>query len=820
MNRTFYARYVPPQAFQTKTEACDVENEFLHPVKKIKKHQNSSKNCASNHRGSQTPADRDGNSDAILSRHPKRRRIVDPENTDHKIAYLSLTAGTETRSFDTDKKRRPYKISSDDQDAKESISLIHKETKRSSGFNSQDKIESLNGTINDDENSKHKSIRSKFERSSRAAASLDEKKRSHTYDVNEVGQNPSSVETETYGLVPFPQPSEVLGSPLESGISALPYWLTNPIVISSDDMVPFQDLLLSRSTVAALESKGYTQAFAVQSKIIPMLLPGPKMYCGDLCISASTGSGKTLAYAIPMVESLKGKSMRQLRGLIVVPTRELVSQVCETLQICISGSGLKISTAVGSKSFKEEQDIFLTKDVKYSLKGYRGNQEKIEQENEGPMNWEYGEDTETEQCRFSSIAGYISNVDIIICTPGRLVDHLMSTKGFTLEHLQWLVVDEADRLLNESFQQWTDVVIPALQTQPQIDSRVQVLLETFHMRETRNVRKIILSATMTNDLSKLTPLKLSHPALVVLENVREADETIDTFAAAATESLTHQVGVDLPPTLNETAISVITAEDKPLYLIKVLEGTHGLPEIFNHQFRFRTADEKVEDKDYQIASAGLFTSEGDKISDDLNVNSKSSTSPLAEDLYDPRENQRKLPDISSRPYTRGALIFTNNNENAVRLAHLLTLLRPLWAPYISSLTKSSRSSASRKTLKDFQKGGLSVIVASDRASRGLDIQDLAHVINYDMPTSLTSYVHRIGRTARAGKEGTATTLVAFHEAGWFWSEIAKAKNIRRGVGQKVCRVTMPSDLFSDEARETYKKALNELGLKARGKIEE
>ena len=108
-----------------------------------------------------------------------------------------------------------------------------------------------------------------------------------------------------------------------------------------------------------------------------------------------------------------------------------------------------------------------------------------------------------------------------------------------------------------------------------------------------------------------------------------------------------------------------------------------------------------------------------------------------------------------------------------------------------------------------------MLVASDRASRGLDIQNLAHVINYDLPVSLTSYVHRVGRTARAGKEGTATTFVAHREARWFWNEIARSEQVKRGPGKKVSRMKLNLEP-GDKERKRYEEALRQLGREARG----
>src|ERR1700761_240624 len=99
-----------------------------------------------------------------------------------------------------------------------------------------------------------------------------------------------------------------------------------------------------------------------------------------------------------------------------------------------------------------------------------------------------------------------SNVDILITTPGRLIDHLRSTEGFSLDHVSWLVVDEADRLLNESYQEWVDIVTPALQSHAATRKRDDILRYMRMDVPRRVVRKVLLSATMTRDISKLNSL--------------------------------------------------------------------------------------------------------------------------------------------------------------------------------------------------------------------------------------------------------------------------------------------------------------------------
>ena len=674
-----------------------------------------------------------------------------------------------------------------------------------------------------DENTKHKKIRSKFEKSVKRAARLAEKLKD-SKGPEEAGKHEPEAPVETHGLVPLPQPEQVPDAVERPTFSALPPWLANPIVSASSDSTPFQSLPISPSVLASLEKKGYSKAFAVQSAVLPLLLPGPKQDPGDVCISASTGSGKTLSYVLPMIESLRGKPVRRLRGLIVVPTRELVAQVRETCELCAAGTGLKMGTAVGSKSMKEEQDILVRRDKKYDPEGYRAIQHHQISEEEWLMNWNveelYGKgDESTGFPDFVQV--FSSNVDILICTPGRLVDHLQSTKGFTLNHVQWLAIDEADRLLDQSFQQWIDIVMPTLHAQELLDPIEEVVLRELRIRKPRQIRKIVLSATMTRDISKLTGLRLSQPKLVVLDSSHTADdvanqeiENLQTPVEGAL--LDPHATFDLPATLKEVAIAIGSGGDKPLYLLQLLahhERDHavGLPlESSSGPSIIAARRSSLEDSTDDSSSNEDSSSDSDGSSTSSSDSTSSSSAPESEvaQLKPPS----KAPSLSS---TYGTLIFTNNNENALRLARLLILLEPSWESRTGTLTGSSATSSGRRTLAAFRKRKLSIIVASDRASRGLDIQDLAHVINYDLPVSITSYVHRVGRTARAGKEGTATTFVAHREARWFWNEIARSEQVKRGAGKKVVRMELSLE-DGDEKRKRYEEALRQLGREARG----
>lgn len=661
---------------------------------------------------------------------------------------------------------------------------------------------------------KHKKIRAKYEKAAKVSSQKTEKVDTSMVDGLEEHEPEQSSSVEIHGLEPLPQPPQTPDMDDIVTFSALPDWLAHPVYVSSLATISLDNLNLSPGALTFLKQKGYENAFAIQAAVLPLLLPGSQsQHSGDLCISAVTGSGKTLAYTLPLVENLRDKPVIRLRGLVVVPTRELVVQVRECLEMCVAGSRLKIGTAVGSKSLKEEQELLVEKGLKYNPDGYRAEKDKQSAEDEELMNWDIEDtagDVDGFECLENYVVDYSSKVDIIICTPGRLVDHMKSTKGFTLNHVQWLVIDEADRLLDESFQQWVETVMPALEYQAPPDPINDHVLNTFHLLRPRKVRKIILSATMTRDISKLTALKLRQPKMVILETTEEKVEG-EQRPGPNQGQLASQNSAELPQTLKETAISISNTDDKPLHLIEVLQKDLGLPRDFDQPRKKSLTSPE---------SSDTSSSDNDGASGHSSSASSRSSSPSSSHLSkSPKFTPQPLavtPPPNLAP-TYGTLIFTNNNENAIRLARLLGILRPAWHAQIGTLTKSSSSTGGHRTLAQLRSRKLAILIATDRASRGLDIPHLAHVINYDLPTSVTAYVHRVGRTARAGREGKATTLVAKHEAHWFWNDIARAAGgIIRATGRKVIREESRLEKWGKDERRAYAEALKKLGEEAKG----
>lgn len=678
---------------------------------------------------------------------------------------------------------------------------------------------------------KHVSILSKFEQARQQERVPPDDENTESRDLPPV---------ELHGLEPIPQPEEIEYTPVKPTYSTLPSWQNDPVEVPLDARYSFKSLGVPDSILENLYKHGLKNAFPVQSTILPLLIDRKKKHDGDICVSASTGSGKTLAYVIPIIASLREFAGTKLRAVIVVPTRELVKQVRELCEICAAGSRLRIATAVGSSSLKDEQDQLVMEESVY-------NPHQYEIQQQSTVDWSkfslerlvrrsHDEDL-LDSVGF--VTQYRSKVDILITTPGRLVDHLKSTPGFNLDDVKWLVVDEADRLLNESYQEWIEVVSPALTSNATTEERDRLLRSMRMNPPRRQVRKILLSATMTSDISKLNTLGLFRPLLVVLGSdpraTADQDATNGTVEDAPIEARTTDGGsFHLPASLTESVVTISDPSHKPLYLLHLLsqhlqlglktakKTAHPGRTSSSHRSLSSSSSSSSSSvsSDSSDSSASDSSSEDDESDDDSSsLHSPSSSEASAEPEERPEDASLQL---SSQSLPPRALIFTRSTAAATRLARLLLLLKPSWSGLISTLTRSTASSASsRRALSAFSSSKISILIATDRASRGLDVPGLEHVISYDVPNSALTYVHRVGRTARAGNQGYAWTLLEHREGAWFWREVGGKLQTEHAAGEhhlhrqsKVKRLTI--SIEDSDLKGRYEEALQQLGEEARG----
>ena len=629
------------------------------------------------------------------------------------------------------------------------------------------------GNGQDEEKSKkHKAIFSKFERVSRLAET-----RSQCEEEGLTNGAEKPPEETLHDLQPMPQPSPVPEPVFKSTFSTLPTWLAQPVAVDASKTLPFIEIGVDPFYIKKLEKQGFRDALAVQTALLPMLHPGLEQHLGDICVSARTGSGKTLAYLLPIIEALKDRVVPILSAIIVVPSRQLVNQALHVAEELCAGTKIKVGTALGNVAFAAEQRQLVRLREHYNPTESKQLQERISRQiRTGFVERESFFD-DVRNMPLDHVPRYNSGVDILICTPGRLVEHIEHTTGFRLDDVRWLVIDEADQLLNENFQGWTDVLMDALYGETPVDfmnareritrrERDAYSIWSMALPARRQVTKVVLSATMERDLTKLGTLKLRRPKLVIIQ-----DETTKAQVLERDENV-----VELPSTLDEFAVHVGDGSNKPLHLLHVLN-------------------------DYVFPGTQSCSKHESSSSSDTESSSGSSTSVA-------RASMEQSASIAN--HTSRVLVFTKSNESASRLSHLISVLQPAFKKHLQTMTRALTADASRKLLKSFSTGAIKVLIASDAASRGLDVPSITHVINYDMPTSVTSYVHRVGRTARAGNAGEAWTLFTKSEAAWFLKQVTKGSNIKRGNRRVKRAEWKESAVTADGRKRAYRTALKQL----------
>ena len=350
----------------------------------------------------------------------------------------------------------------------------------------------------------------------------------------------------------------------------------------------FDTLGLMAELVRAVTEQGYSTPTPIQSKAIPVILEGK-----DIMGGAQTGTGKTAGFTLPLLhilsQKIQDKKQRPVRALILTPTRELAAQVQESVELY--GKYLSLKSAVIFGGVKIEPQIKLLR----------------------------------------------HGVDILVATPGRLLDHA-SQKTVDLSQVDVLVLDEADRMLDMGFVHDVRKVIRLLPKKRQ---------------------NLLFSATFSDEIKKLADSLLNSPVMLEVARRNTSSEQVD--------------------------------------------------QLIHHVDRERKSE-------------------------------------LLSHL------------ISSNDWKQ-VLVFTRTKHGANRLSEKLEKDGISAAAIHGNKSQGARTRA----LASFKDGTVRVLVATDIAARGLDIDQLPHVVNFELPNVPEDYVHRIGRTGRAGREGEAVSLVCVDE---------------------------------------------------------
>ena len=369
--------------------------------------------------------------------------------------------------------------------------------------------------------------------------------------------------------------------------------------------MPFTSLKLHPALLKAVRELGFARPTPIQAAAIP-----PGVAGRDVLACAQTGSGKTAAFLLPIIHKLIDRPRRTTRALVLTPTRELAAQILEDLNALAVHTPVTGASVYGGVSMGPQEHAFR------------------------------------------------SGVDVIVATPGRLLDHFRSAYA-KLDGIEYLVLDEADRMLDMGF-------LPDIR---------RVLRHIPARRQT-----MFFSATMPPPIGKLASEMLKNPAMI---NLRR----------------------------------------------------HAGPAV-------------------GIAQAVY---------------------PVPQDL-----KGQLLVQLLERDILQEALVFTRTKHRANRLADLLVRHRLNAARIHGNRSQAQRTEA----LAGFKSGKYRVLVATDIAARGIDVEALSHVVNFDVPVVTDDYIHRVGRTGRAELAGDAFTFVAPEEEG-------DLKAIERAIGKGLPRVTLP-----------------------------
>jgi ATP-dependent RNA helicase RhlE len=381
----------------------------------------------------------------------------------------------------------------------------------------------------------------------------------------------------------------------------------------------FEQFRLHADLLRGVRDLGFETPSPIQQKAIPPVMEGR-----DVMARAVTGSGKTAAFVLPILHRLAAKPRGTTRALILTPTRELAAQIDEHIDGLAAHTRLSSTAIFGGVGMGPQEQALRT------------------------------------------------GVDIVVATPGRLLDHL-SRRASAFRGLEVLVLDEADRMLDIGF-------LPDIR-------RILKLLPT--TRQT-----LLFSATLPKEILGLARDILKNP-----------------------------VSVDVAPTAHAAPVDAVSQSAYP-------------------------------------------------------VPSELKSALLAE--------------LIKRGEIKSVIAFTRTKHRANRLADYLVRNGVNAARIHGNRSQSQRTEA----LAGLKAGKFPVLVATDIAARGIDVEDLSHVVNFDVPNTPEDYVHRVGRTARAAAKGDAFLFVAPEEE----SNVAR---IERAIGKRLPRVTLPGFDYRKKPAERF-----------------
>ncbi|KAH8238554.1 hypothetical protein KR032_009701, partial [Drosophila birchii] len=455
-----------------------------------------------------------------------------------------------------------------------------------------------------------------------------------------------------------------------------------------------------------------TELTTVQEKAIPHVLAGK-----DVLVRSQTGSGKTLAYALPLVEILQKKSPKIQRtdgvlALVIVPTRELAIQTYQLVQKLV-------------KPF--------TWIVPGSLLG--------------------GESRKSEKARLRK------GINILIGTPGRLVDHLLHTANFKLTKLQFFILDEADRLLELGYERDVKQLVEAIDKQRAEEKEVPQL------------QRMLLSATLTSQVQQLAGLTLRDPLYI---------DNSDEAASAALKSKDGYQKESIEAQVEMEDDGLGEYQEDVTGVLSIPENLHLSYVVVPPKLRLvalSTLLAKEMDANPKNFKAIVFMSTTEMVNFHHDMLNEALTRRVLDD--EDEENDENSDDDGDTPLLQGLRFFKLHG----------------------SMTQTERQGVFR----GFQSCDSCVLLATDVVGRGIDVPDIKLVLQYTPPQTTADFVHRVGRTARAGRKGRAVLFLAPSEAQYVRHLEKKRIRIQQGDMYAYLQTLLPKD---DEARTVQEAASN------------
>jgi ATP-dependent RNA helicase DDX31/DBP7 len=510
------------------------------------------------------------------------------------------------------------------------------------------------------------------------------------------------------------------------------------------DLVEHMKNKLSIATPTNIQKKALPILLGPSRTVLDATIPSKDV---DVVVQAETGSGKTLTYLLPMVNRLisastsDGASKIPAFGdrtvgtvaIILTPTRELAQQVLNVLSTILS--------IPPSKTPGKKRTHWVVPGIVIG-----------------------GDKKSSEKARLRK------GVNILVSTPGRLLDHLQNTKSFNVENLKWLVLDEADRLLDLGFEETLKNIMNIIdeRTAQGGDSQFKARMANKFWPKRRQT--VLCSATLRDDVQKLAGQSLIDPVFV------SGHSEVSKMATQGMVSREEDTKFSTPNQLKQTCV-LTPAKLRLVTLLAMLKSCYTVRKagrmIYtkNKVIVFFSCCDSVDFHYDLFVNAGKYKS---KEEDDEDQNDDPTQKVLREVLATERQKKKQVPSSGGGRKAQPQHVKKEDEEVGVSGIGKILEHVPIFRLH-GDLGQAVRT----QTYHEFGQAETGVLLCTDVAARGLDLPDVNRIIQYDAPSDFKDYVHRVGRTARLGKAGEASLFLLPSEMEYL--DILRAQDLHASI---------------------------------------